>query len=1488
MIEAGVDEPVSTKGRSYGLIAVLCVLVATICLGYYWLATTIVYREATAELQAVSAFKVDRLVRWRAETLTDAERAASNPLALDDLLRFVDLGPDADPELVDAVRNYLRHVERPGRYFDILLLSDTGDLLASSSDDAIPPCTGIRETLPMVMADGRPRLSEAHPTPDGTRLHIDAIAPLLTEDGTPVAALAFRMGMDAVVQRVIDFWPQRSQTAHSSVIFPLGDEVLIATGHESAFGALAVQAVPATNTEHFAVRALHGETGRFDGIGTNSRRVAGYSHPVDGSSWAVTVEIDREELIADARTRAVVGGLIGGFALALAAALMAAGTRGRIARLNAQRYATERRHRETLEEYRTALYSIGDGVIVSAPDGTVRQMNPIAEALTGWREAEATGRPLSEVFVVHTENTEELAESLVHRVMRDGETAALANHAVLTARDGTCRPIADSAAPIRDGDGTITGVVIVFRDQTEARAAEQALVESESRFRGLYDSAEALIIIHDPATTAIVDANAKAIRDYGFETLEQLQTAALPAEPPYTVQDAYAIHQRVLEEGPQRFEWKSVDIHGRVFWEDVTAFAIPWHGKRCVCSVGTDITARKAVELERDQLLSLLSEAESVASLGGWQLDIETGITTRTRQVYTLYGIEDHRRFCKEEALNFYPPADRARLVEALDRCIQHHEPYDLRCRFQPANGPERWVRTSGRPVVENGKAVRLYGIFQDITPQVEAEEALERELAFSRSITESFSDAFIIADGQGVHLEVNPAFTRIFGFTRDEILGVGVPHPYWPDEERDVIEAAFIDAVTNGTTEHRLVFQRKNGERFPVLITTGFLRDEHGNVTTLLMTFKDITAAVAAEQAMREQLRFNQSLIEQLYDGFVLVDAAGVHVDVNPAFTRMTGFTRADLVGHGPPHAYWPPEHRDEIQAAYSNTLSLQMSTSELIFQRKNGEQFPVLVSPASILDSEGQPAYFFATVTDISEIKRKERELAEVTAQLQAVLDNSPAPIMQVTPEGRYLLVNKAVGDVVGRPPAELIGLRSQDMVDPESAALFTQRLAEVCRTQRPMLVEDHLALNGRDLYFRSVLFPVLGPDGEVASVGSIAQDVTDQKVAELTRAKLEEQLRQAQKMEAIGQLAGGVAHDFNNMLGIILGHVDMLLEQLPEGDPSINDLTQVRTAAQRSAELTMQLLSFARKQTIIPRRLDINDAIEGVLQMLPRLIGEDITIVWLPGPGVWPVRVDHGQLDQLIVNLAANARDAMPTGGALHIETCNADRRILEPDAPAGLQPGEYVLLTISDTGCGMDAATVEHLFEPFFTTKGLGKGTGLGLASVYGVVKQNGGYIEAESTPGVGTTFRIYLPREEDAKPQQAESAASGTTAAAGAETILLVEDEPSLLAVNKRFLERTGYTVLAAHGGQRAIEIAASHTGTIDLLITDVVMPDMNGREVWDAVSAILPTLRCLFVSGYPADIIARHGVSHSRVHFLQKPFALADLAAKIREVMQEA
>jgi len=518
-----------------------------------------------------------------------------------------------------------------------------------------------------------------------------------------------------------------------------------------------------------------------------------------------------------------------------------------------------------------------------------------------------------------------------------------------------------------------------------------------------------------------------------------------------------------------------------------------------------------------------------------------------------------------------------------------------------------------------------------------------------------------------------------------------------------------------------------------------------------------------------------------------------------------------------------------------------------------------------------------------EIEEHKQTEEALLREQLLSKSIIESLPGIFYLYTyPELKLILWNREHESLLGYGMGEIAGRHVTDWHAPESEGAVLQAIEDVMTKGRASIEAYLLTKDGRPLplLLTGIIFET---QGQLYLMG-IGIDITERKRAEAETEKLQNQLTQAKKMESVGRLAGGVAHDFNNMLGVILGYTEIALKKIESDQPMYSALRGIQQAAQRSADLTRQLLAFARKQTVAPKVLDLNETVASMLIMLRRLIGENIDLVWLPDESLGAIKMDCTQIDQILANLCVNARDAIGDTGRITIETGNVVFDEAYCASHLGFIPGEYVVLMLSDNGCGMDRETISHLFEPFFTTKEIGKGTGLGLATVYGIVKQNNGFVNVYSEIGLGTTFKIYLPRHKakDEKLPEPEETALVTT---GHETILLVEDESMILEMTTVMLELQGYTVLPANSAGEAISLAREYADEIHLLMTDVVMPEMNGRDLARNLFPLYPHLKRLFMSGYTANVIAHHGVLDEGVHFLQKPFTMQDLATKIRAVL---
>src|SRR3989440_1510643 len=618
-------------------------------------------------------------------------------------------------------------------------------------------------------------------------------------------------------------------------------------------------------------------------------------------------------------------------------------------------------------------------------------------------------------------------------------------------------------------------------------------------------------------------------------------------------------------------------------------------------------------------------------------------------------------------------------------------------------------------------------------------------------------------------------------------------------------------------------------------------------------------------------------ALVEHSSDAVALLDETGAITYVSQAATRLLGYGVPELTGTNALGFL----HPDDL--ALTERLCRQLLDqpgtpirTELRARHRDGSYHLVEAVAVNRLDDPAGGAVV-ANWRDITERLRREPALRNSEESYRSLVDGVRNVIFALSPSGEVTSLNPAFEEMTGFPPAEWVGRPFEAFVHPDDVPLALDLFGRVLQGEARPTIQFRILTKAGTYRVAEFSATAQRRDGRLTGILGIGRDVTE-------RLGLEQQLRQAQKMEAVGRLAGGIAHDFNNILTAITGHADLLLEDLGHHDPRRADVDERRGSAERAAGLTRQLLAFSRQQVLQPKVVDLNALVLDMDKLLRRLIGEDVELATVLDPTLGHVTADPGQLEQVIVNLAVNARDAMPQGGKLTLETCNIDLDSSYTLEHSLVKPGPYVQLTVSDSGIGMDEETQAHAFEPFFTTKPRGQGTGLGLAMVYGTVKQSGGFIWVYSEPGRGATFKIYLPRV-DAPVESAAPPAPVERPPRGSETVLLAEDEPAVRAIARQALERQGYTVLAAPSGADALALAAQHGATIHLLLTDVVMPGMSGRDLADRLTAQRPGIRVLYISGYTDNAIVRHGMLEPGLAYLQKPFRPDALVRKVREVL---
>ena len=558
------------------------------------------------------------------------------------------------------------------------------------------------------------------------------------------------------------------------------------------------------------------------------------------------------------------------------------------------------------------------------------------------------------------------------------------------------------------------------------------------------------------------------------------------------------------------------------------------------------------------------------------------------------------------------------------------------------------------------------------------------------------------------------------------------------------------------------------------------------------------------------------------------------------------------------------------------------QVDNYEYMARRRDGSVFWASKSARVVRDHEGSILYYEGFTTDITDRKGIEAALRKSEERYRLLFEYSPLGVFHFDTNGVIVDCNDNFVRIIGSSKEVLIGLNMQNLPDNKLVGEIRKALSGEAGFYEDVY---HSVTAEKATPVKVNFAPIKDEKGGILGCVGIVEDITERKKAEKEQIKLQEQLNQAQKMISIGRLAGGIAHDFNNMLTIINGYAEMMAEVLSPSDPMYESVQEIHDAGKRSAVVVRKLLAFARKQTISPVPMNLNSGVSSMFKMLHRLINENIELLWKPGKNLWMVKMDYSQVDQILANLVVNARDAIETAGKIIIETKNTQIDEEYCACQSGFCPGQFVMLAVSDNGCGMNKEILENLFEPFFTTKKVGKGTGLGLPTVYGIVKQNRGFINVYSEPEKGTTIRIYLPRHMSADAGAAMEKKEEEPVKGRGETILILEDEAEVLGVTKIMLERLGYKVLTSTVAEDAMSQVKAYGGRIDLLITDIVMPEINGRDFADYLNALYPEIKVLFMSGYTSNVIAHHTVLDEGLHFIEKPFTIKKLSAKVLEIL---
>ncbi|NLH48958.1 MAG: PAS domain S-box protein [Myxococcales bacterium] len=1038
----------------------------------------------------------------------------------------------------------------------------------------------------------------------------------------------------------------------------------------------------------------------------------------------------------------------------------------------------------------------------------------------------------------------------------------------------------------------------------ERRRAEQELQRSQQNWATIFQAIGHQVLLLSP-DHKILAANQAAIKAIGLSEREMIG------------QDCRELLHYTYQGGlPEGCPLEAVCTTGRMETVEMEMKALEGYflvsctpmldadGKvEKIIHIATDITARRQAELSLsenenylDKIINTVADPLLVKDRQHrWVLlnDAFCQFFGYPREV--LLGKSDYDFFPKSEADVFWRN-DELVLASGVEN-INEEKVTDARgVTHTIITKKSRYVNETGEPFI--------VGIIRDVTEI----KAIADHLALAKSqlenIIEFLPDATFIVDQDKRLIAWNRAMEEMTGIPKEQMLGKEHLHaatPFYGTPRKFLMDLIGLD---DDDLAQRYDYVKKRGDAiFAEVFTPALHRgrggyvwaiasplfDQNGKVVGAIESIREITERIKAETALQESEETFRALAENSQDTIMRFDRQLRHLYANPAVERETGIPPEKFIGKTHEELGFPPElcrlWGEAITRVFDRAQPVRVE-----FQLPAGGWIDWILMPEFAAD--GSVKAVITSARDITELKKTEQALHESESRYRLIATNVGDVIWTTDLDLHFTYISPSIQRMRGFTVEEMKARTLRDILPPKSLeralALFSEAMgadgewsSDLSRTAT--LEWEEYRKDGSLIWTENEVSFLRDDQQKVVGIVGISRDCSRRKQDEEERNKLENQLRQSQKMEAIGRLAGGVAHDFNNILTGIIGYSDILLHSLSPHDPSSQDLLEIKKAAERASRLTGQLLAFSRKQIIDPKVIDLNVLLADSSAMLQRLVGEDVELLFKPAERIGRIKVDPGQIEQVLVNLVVNARDAMPDGGKLIVQTDNViiDQGYLQQNPEA--IPGDYVQVSVSDTGCGMDGSVLKHLFEPFFTTKAKGKGTGLGLSTVYGIVKQNKGFINVYSEVDLGTTFKVYFPLVEE-EPETI-TAAKTSALPLGNEMILLVEDEEMVRNLAKKILERHGYKVFSADSGGDAYLFGKEHPRRIDLLLTDVVLPDINGRALFEQLAPLRPGLKVIFMSGYTDDVIAYRGVLQKGQHFIQKPFTIETLVRKVREVL---
>jgi two-component system cell cycle sensor histidine kinase/response regulator CckA len=1021
------------------------------------------------------------------------------------------------------------------------------------------------------------------------------------------------------------------------------------------------------------------------------------------------------------------------------------------------------------------------------------------------------------------------------------------------------------AFPIQDETGRVVLVAEHVRDITENHLADKALKESEERFRAIFETAQDAIFIKDKSFRYIQvnPAMERLLGQPGDRIIGLTGKDLFGADAAHIRKQDQRVLKGEVMKGVVTLPVQGVPTTFHVI-------KVPLHDDAGqvvgLCGIARDITevkqAAEALRQKEERLAGIVNAITDHMSM----MDRDHNILWANEVAQRLFGQDLIGKKCYQAYHRQEKPCAKCIVSKVFqDGQIHEHETEAI-----GIDGQTRyfWCTASIAGRDPDGTPRMVVEVSRDITQRQQAEEALRESEERFRSLFEFAPDAYFLTDLAGNFLNCNRAAEEMTGYGREELIGKNYQALPLLDERQNLLVAELLTQYVYGEVLGPVDFTltRKVGEQ--VIIEAKGLPLRSKGESLLLVISRDITARKQAEEALRESEKRFRDITENAAEWVWEVDAQGKYTYSSPVVEQLLGYKPEEVLGQYF-YDFFLPDQREELKKAALQAFGAKRPFRDFLNPNlhKNGQIVWLSTGGIPILDKRGKLLGYRGA--DINVTERREAE--ELSHNLIA---KSPVGIYLIQ-NGKFQQANQLVFAITGYGKKDFLDLQPLGLVHPEDREATRENAVKMLKGLSSAPYEYRIISKGGETKWIMETLATIQYQGKRAALGYF-MDITERK-------QLETQLLQAQKMEAVGRLAGGVAHDFNNLLMAITGYGELMQSNVVKDDPLYGYLENILKAGKRAAALTQQLLTFSHRQIVRPQELDLKQVVLDLEPMLRRLIGEDIDLEIFTDPEPVAVKADPGHLSQIIMNLVVNARDAMPRGGRLTLKNAPVNIKKRHPTRLGLIPPGPYVMLAVQDTGAGMDEAIQAHIFEPFFTTKEPGKGTGLGLSTVYGIVKQSGGYLDVASEPGKGSTFTIYLPRlKTTVEPPKAKMPITANFR--GKETILLVEDEDVLRTLLAKFLRLYGYTVLEARHGGEALLICERHQGPIHLMVTDVVMPQMSGRELADRLTPLRRDMKVLYMSGYTEDAVVQYDVADLSVPFLQKPFKPLELARQVHAI----